>query len=266
MDLPYWSPSQVKAMLECEGYFQAKYIHGLTETGRSEKLVVGRVIDDVLSSLVNDYLTSEFRETGDWLPLHDLSIVEAHLASELAAAETEGETWPFQSKWLGSTMALKILQTIDIYMRDVEGTRWEMAQRELSCDVFGIPFKGFLDAAYTNDNGELVIIDWKSKSRRDNLDFMHRIQLSCYAWAMNTQLVEAHYIVPWTKEPGVIIHKTTRLPREIIEPYLSRRAELLGGSTPVLNPSSWRCGKACPAIHTCIVGQWKAADVTSYAA
>ena len=161
-------------------------------------------------------------------------------------------------------MAKKILDVVDRYMRDMEGVKWALVQEELGCEVFGIPFKGFIDTGYTNQDGELVLVDWKSKASRDKLDFMHRIQLSCYAWAKNVQHIEAHYLVAWTKEPGIIIHKTTRLPREILEPYLERRAQLLEGARPVLNPSSWRCSRACPDFDTCLVGQWKGADTASY--
>lgn len=265
-DTSYFSPSRVVASIHCERYHHAKYVRQLPDTPHSVELVVGATLDEVLSDLVGGYLLAGDRDS--FVGNHDLHLVRAVLDRKTIEAEATGASWMQADSWDPETMARKCLDLIDRYWRDRDGTEWVATQTELSGELWGHQFYGILDAVYLDPTtSDEVIVDWKSKKRRDPMDFLHKVQLSLYAHMRNVKLIEAHYLVPWTKDPGFVIHRTARMPREILEPFVTRQRVLEQGAEPTLNPSSRVCSeKYCPAWGSCPVSTWKEVAVESYSA
>ena len=256
------SPSQLRAIVQCEGYFHARYVGGLKEEGKSLALVVGIVIDRVLSEAVRRKIADP--ESQAFVDPDD---VLCHWDEQLEDAMQSGEKWPMEPKFDAAGMSDKILQCCDVYLRDWGMQPWTSVQLEIKREGAN-PVLMYVDGVYRDDVGMRVPVDWKAKKRRDPLQFIDWLQASMYAHELGSTHCEVHYLVPYTKTVGFIVHRRRAIPERVISYYMGRRAELLKpGATPVLNPLSYVCNKRyCPGWDECLIGQAQSIATDSKAA
>lgn len=257
----YWSASQLKSMLGCEGQFKAKYIDEVPESGYSHHLAMGTLLDSALTKLVKmklSYPDEDF--LGEYIRNH---ILEAE--KELVEIGVgEGEEWAAGGQVPNRD---KIIMLVEKYWEENQDLDWIDSQLDIGEAGLvwgGVPVRGAIDAMYRMGD-EIVIVDWKKKgSRLSKPDPMDRLQLSVYLeaarelMAMSAPLknarLEIHVLVPTLKSPDYIVVPCKPYSKESIDSLIERRSELTQGAKPVLSPNYRYCGPSCGAWNTCIWG------------
>lgn len=243
------SASQLNAIADCEGIYHSKYIAKDPRLPTGDRLVIGSVVD----SLLSEHYAGRLDEIT-------LDEAEHYFKIERARSADTGATWMLEDKWKLSkrqNLMLKIVDLCHLYISDVKEMGWESieTQKKVVGVIEGQQFQGYVDWIYKDKDGVGHIVDWKVKTRRERLDFRHIMQLSIYAYLLGSSKVEAHYLVPYTKEVAWIKRETKPLSIEVIKQYLARRDRINAGGELLLNPMSRLCSENwCPAWHTCPSG------------
>ena len=187
--------------------------------------------------------------------------IEHYFKIERHRSSDTGAKWMMEEKWSylrRQDLWLKISDLLNEYVEQVKLSEWTTVtvQQHVEGVIEGQKFHGYIDWMYQDKDGKNHIVDWKVKQRKDRLDFTHRVQLSIYAYLLGVWNIEAHYLVPYTKKPGWIIHRDKPLDLEIIKHFIKQRDRI--NRPPgdlVLNPLSRLCSPNwCPAWHGCIAG------------
>ena len=230
--------------------YRSKYVMKEEPLPTGERLVIGSVIDTLLS----EYYGGRLEEIT-------LDEVEHYFKIERARSADTGADWMLEDKWKLSKrqdLFLKIIDLLYMYIEEMnkEGVTTVATQKHVEGVIEGQKFHGYIDWIYKDKNGKGVIVDWKVKAQRSQLDFTHAVQLSVYAYLTGTSNIEAHYLVPYTKTVGWIRRDTKPLNIELIKSLIKRREIINKGGEVILNPNSRLCSpKWCQAWYGCLAGE-----------
>lgn len=204
---PYISPSQVNRVLRCPANWYAYYIEGKraptswnlhygdvahnTVAWAFERKLLGKEPspEDLMDEAEN--ISRQLVEDGE---LERLSPDDTPAPQSLTEDETAKELFS-----VGGELALDMW---DWFPHD----EWNVQHVEQSIfsDIYGfvevkMDLHGFVDLEATNENGEVVVLDWKTTGRKpSSVKDNHMLQMYLYMLAKSLQGVDVeHLVVPY---------------------------------------------------------------------